>query len=493
MSPANFLLRLKPRALGFVIFALVFGGSSVALSFLYFQTVRQRKADMRQYALELARTAAPLVDVNLHERLVRPEQLHAEEYRRALAPLVQYHHLHPSMQYLWTVRVLPNDDQLFMLCTSTDPGIRRQQEELGRRQVEIPFLGPNTETERGRQTIATLRAGRPYVFPDVYTDEHDSYLEARVPLVDAAGRFIGYLGVDYSLDSYEKAIDEVRFTGFVTLGLALGLGLLLGRIASVLRRRDRETREEIEQQRDLARKANEAKSELLGIAAHDLKNPLSAIAGMSGLLAKMMQARPDQAAIKADLEVIQTIHGSAQHMSDIVLGILSSEGLEHGNLPFHPVDTDLSALVEKITQFNRPAAEKKKISVQLAVPPGLTARVDAKLLREAFDNYVSNAVKYSPPGRAVTVALGRLADGALEFSVQDQGPGLTPEDHAKLFGKFQKLTPRPTGGESSTGLGLSIVKTIAELHGGSVGCDTAPGAGARFWLRLPAGAPKAAG
>jgi signal transduction histidine kinase len=128
--------------------------------------------------------------------------------------------------------------------------------------------------------------------------------------------------------------------------------------------------------------------------------------------------------------------------------------------------------------------------VRHEIAAGMLLMADAKLLREAFDNYVNNAIKYTPPGGSVTVTCRPLpADGQIEFSVQDTGPGLSPEDQARLFRKFQKLTPRPTGGESSTGLGLSIVKTIAERHQGQVGCESAVGQGARFWLRLPARPP----
>jgi len=79
--------------------------------------------------------------------------------------------------------------------------------------------------------------------------------------------------------------------------------------------------------------------------------------------------------------------------------------------------------------------------------------------------------------------------GEIEFAVQDAGPGLSEADHEKLFQKFKKLTARPTGGETSTGLGLSIVKTIAERHNGRVGCDSELGRGSRFWLRVPVQAP----
>jgi len=488
MSPSRYLSQMKPWPLATIVFAAIFGGAVAVMSYLYVQAVEQKKFEVRRHARDLAVAGAAMVNLELHESLVHPEQLNSEAYHQVLAPLVKFHHRHPSIQFIWTVRVTPQDEQFLVLLTDTDRTIRREQETLGRKQVDIPFLGPNTETARGRESVPLLRKGQAYVFTDVYTDAFDSYIEARAPLLTADDRFIGYLGVDYALDSYEQQINEIRLAGAVSLLLALLLGLVLAKGAYHMREQSLVNLLAVAEQRDLARKANEAKSELLAIAAHDLKNPLSAIAGMSGLLLKMKRMAPDQAAVKNDLEVLETINSSSQMMFEIVRGILSNEGLEHGGLEFKPQPCDLTAICRALLKFNTPAATKKAIGIDLDLPESLMVSADAKLLREGFDNYLSNAIKYSPPGSRVAVALRTLATTSeVEFSVQDAGPGLSEADQAKLFQKFKKLTPRPTGGESSTGLGLSIVKTIAELHHGHVGCDSQPGQGARFWLRLPAG------
>jgi signal transduction histidine kinase len=346
-------------------------------------------------------------------------------------------------------------------------------------------------TDQGRQSLAVLRGGDTLVLPKIYSDGRGSYIEARAPLRDQAGRFVGYIGVDYALDSYELQLNQVRWAGGVTLLLALLVSVLLARGAAEMRRETIAQRVRIEQaeaemraQRDVAAAASAAKSELLRIASHDLKNPLSAIAGMAGLMLKMKKAKT-AAAPDPDLPALEAIEGSARHMADIVRGILTNEGLESGGLEFRPQATDLVQVVRDVLLFNTPSAQRKQITLTADLPERLEATADPKLLREACDNYLSNAVKYSPPGSAVGVSLRRQASG-VEFSVQDAGPGLNEADQAQLFQKFKKLSPRPTGGESSTGLGLSIVKTIAELHQGEVGCRSEPGAGACFWLRLPA-------
>jgi CheY-like chemotaxis protein len=116
---------------------------------------------------------------------------------------------------------------------------------------------------------------------------------------------------------------------------------------------------------------------------------------------------------------------------------------------------DLAALVRDTVEQNRPLADRKNQTVTLDLPPSLVAQADPDRLREAVDNLVSNAIKYAPPGGTITVFAGERG-GEAAIAVSDDGPGLSPEDRSRLFGRFQRLSAKPTGGESSTGLGLSI-------------------------------------
>ncbi|MGY3134231.1 signal transduction histidine kinase [Bradyrhizobium sp. USDA 4501] len=111
---------------------------------------------------------------------------------------------------------------------------------------------------------------------------------------------------------------------------------------------------------------------------------------------------------------------------------------------------------------------------------------DADRIREAIDNLVSNAIKYSPIGGKITVTVSHEGDDTV-IRIADQGPGLSPEDLGRLFGRFQRLSAKPTAGESSTGLGLSIVKRIIDMHGGHVTAQSpGPGQGSTFTVTLPA-------
>ena len=149
---------------------------------------------------------------------------------------------------------------------------------------------------------------------------------------------------------------------------------------------------------------------------------------------------------------------------------------------------DLVALVDRVVEANRPLAERKDQVLEVLKPEALVTTGDPDRLQEAVDNLVSNAVKYGPVGSAITIAVEARGDRNA-VAVRDAGPGLSPEDIARLFGRFQRLSAKPTAGESSTGLGLSIAKRIVELHGGSIETESGgPGQGATFTILLPAGA-----
>ncbi len=497
MPFSRYLSRSSPRALGAIFFGLTFGGSLLVLGYTLPRVLWHREAEIRREVRGLAVAAAGMVDVERHERLVRVEQFGGEEYREAIRPLSKLHRAHPEIQYVWTTRTPAEGPPLLVLETSTDPRIRVSQLAKGRSQDILPFLKEDPVTEVGRTSLPVLRAGLAWVAPDFYADAHGRYIEGRAPLFDRENRLVGYVGVDYALDSYFAQINEVRWTGAVALALAFGVSLGVARTVSAMRRQTflhlaqiERAEAEMRTQRDLATKATAAKGELLAIASHDLKNPLSAIAGMAGLLVRLKKVPGARTSAADELEMLGSIHSSAQHMGEIVRGILATEGLEQGGVVFHPAPTDVAALALTVVRFNAAAAARKRIALDADLPETLVVVADPKLLREAFDNYLSNAIKYSPADTRVRVALSPAdAAGEIEFAVHDAGPGLSEADQAKLFGKFQKLTARPTGGETSTGLGLSIVKTIVERHHGRVGCESRLGHGARFWLRLPVNPP----
>jgi signal transduction histidine kinase len=147
---------------------------------------------------------------------------------------------------------------------------------------------------------------------------------------------------------------------------------------------------------------------------------------------------------------------------------------------------DVAALAGEVAEANQLLAVNKQQTITVTAPPNIVTMCDTDRIREAIDNLVSNAIKYSPIGGKISMLVTH-ENGNTMIRVVDEGAGLSPEDLGRLFGRFQRLSAKPTAGESSTGLGLSIVKRIIDMHGGEVTANSdGPGKGSTFTIVLPA-------
>jgi signal transduction histidine kinase len=231
------------------------------------------------------------------------------------------------------------------------------------------------------------------------------------------------------------------------------------------------------------RQANTFKSEILGTVAHDLKNPLGVILGRTEILKEMIAAG---GAVDANVQAqIAYIRDAANRLTEMVDDLVSDAMADALDITIRREPVDIAVLVQEVAEANRPLAVRKQQTITVSAPPNHAAMCDADRIREAIDNLVSNAVKYSPLGGAIELLVARDGGGII-VQIRDQGAGLSPEDISRLFGRFQRLSAKPTAGETSTGLGLSIVKRIVDLHGGQVTVESAgPGQGATFKMSLP--------
>ncbi|MFN8449691.1 MAG: hybrid sensor histidine kinase/response regulator [Anaerolineae bacterium] len=211
------------------------------------------------------------------------------------------------------------------------------------------------------------------------------------------------------------------------------------------------------------------------IVSHDLKGPLTNIRMAQFVLRDILHNNTEASGILDNMDI--TLNGMID-MIRVFLDAMDSQQLEPQVKPVHAHD-----LIVQVVEQYRFAAERKQIRLEIRNSDHLLT-ADHKLLRQMLANLVSNAVKFSPPGTRVSIWT-ETHDDRVRICVNDQGPGILPEDQERLFLMFSKLSARPTGGETSTGLGLWIVKQLTELQGGQVGVDQPEEGGSRFWVELP--------
>jgi signal transduction histidine kinase/ligand-binding sensor domain-containing protein len=230
---------------------------------------------------------------------------------------------------------------------------------------------------------------------------------------------------------------------------------------------------------------NQEKNEFLGIATHDLKNPLAAIRMTVSLVQKYYD-RMTKEEVQDRLSAVET---SSERMTSIITNLLDINAIESGKFNVSLENIEINDLALKMVDEYRERASAKNIVIHYSCSSApIHAFADKNVVMEVLDNLISNAVKYSPHGRNVYVRL-KTSTEAVHIEVQDEGPGLSEDDKSKLFGKFTRLSARPTAGEHSTGLGLSIVKRMVEAMNGRVWCESELSMGAMFCVDLPHSSP----
>ncbi|WOO43741.1 sensor histidine kinase [Rubellicoccus peritrichatus] len=445
------------------------------------------KRYMHEEVRNLSLLASNLVDAEMHQQLTSPDQEGSELYQIALQPLVDFHLKMPDIHYLYTMVDIDGQDY-FILDTAYVSEIRKSPDVEFSGLMEL-YEEPMDDSEEK----ATLYGGEAHVHTEPYTDEFGTFISSLAPINDSSGEMIAFVGVDYRITKYQERLASLRQAGYISLGVGIVLALILGYLAGKQHahlKKAFEIQAAHEEELDLARRkaeaANKAKSDVMMVVAHELKTPINVIIGFCELACDFIRDKC-KGEVKAELEEdLKHICVAAETLQRHTKQLLISEELDAkgvegavGSVLFENV------LAEHIGVFDG-VAKRKHITMEYDSEGSYPVLANEYAIGQAVENLFSNAVKYSPENKKIEIKLRREKDGQhLLFSVTDEGPGLSEADQKKLFQPFTRLSPQPSSGESSTGLGLSIVKRIVEAHKGKVWCESQLGQGATFFIRLP--------
>jgi signal transduction histidine kinase len=264
----------------------------------------------------------------------------------------------------------------------------------------------------------------------------------------------------------------------IVLVVAIAIGLITARarrLAYELAQRLR-LQVELEDSHDRLAQLNEEKAELLRMAAHDLRGPLT------GVLLNLDLAQ--QGGIKAE-EALPRIRNHIEQMIMLMTDLLDSETLDDGRRKLTFTAVNAATVIREVLASVASAAERKKIRLDTGgVGHASAVLADTGALRQIVENLVSNALKFSSPGRTVWLVLAEW-NNRVRLEVRDEGPGVQTDEVERIFAKYIRGSAKPTAGEKSTGLGLSIVRQLVTAMNGRAWCESAPGKGATFVVVLP--------
>jgi signal transduction histidine kinase len=240
---------------------------------------------------------------------------------------------------------------------------------------------------------------------------------------------------------------------------------------------------EAEKAQHAAESANRAKSRFLAMMSHELRTPLNAIIGFSDLMRNQSLGPMQPAKYR---EYAGDIHVSGQNLQAVINDILDMAKIEDGKMVLFEEAIDLGEQIFAATRFVAERARQSQIALDRAVAPGLPLLLaDQRSVRHILHNLLAKAVKFTPGGGRVTVRAKRTADRGLELAVADTGIGMSPEHLEIALTRFGQVANEYTRQHDGTGLGLPLVKSLAELHGAALRIDSALGTGTTVRIAFP--------
>jgi signal transduction histidine kinase len=224
-------------------------------------------------------------------------------------------------------------------------------------------------------------------------------------------------------------------------------------------------------------KLSDLKNKFLGMAAHDLRNPLTSVMGFTDLILEMDFENDKKR------EFLIIIQQESKQMLDLINDLLDVSVIESGKFDIVLRSENLKEVIESRIKLVSLSAKSKRIQIASDLEDVNEIKFDKNRISQVLDNLLSNAIKFSEPETTIHVTLASSVD-KVSFHIRDQGPGITPEEVPMLFSEFEKLSNRPTAGEKSTGLGMAIVKKIIDGHKGQISVQSEVGKGTEFTVSL---------
>jgi len=293
------------------------------------------------------------------------------------------------------------------------------------------------------------------------------------PIISSIFASILWFIAEYYTGTYSSIFFAI-WNGFVRLVIYMAIGILL----LYLKEKDKR----LNLVNSNLKALNEEKNKFIGIAAHDLRNPIGGINSLSELLIDEYKDTTQPRLI----ELLNFIKTLSSNTLVVLKELLDISKIESGKVELRLEKQDYLDFIKHQILLNQIIARHKNITIDLECQTdGIVIDFDRHYLSEAIDNLLSNAIKYSYDGSHIIVKVTSTDDRKILTEVIDKGKGIPEDEQHRLFNYFHKTSTQPTGGETSTGLGLAIVKKIITLHNGEIGVKSVPGQGSDFYYTLP--------